>query len=327
MLTNLDLLRLSPNETMLAILQDSLKVGFAAKYLTFSAPVAGVGTETKVTVTVDKGKTPVEYWTAEDSFLFTYSRLDLSNEIGDLGLKVVTALPTTRHLLIRKLFAKSDIYFDTAEFIDGPVEIGDTSFAIEPVDSSVRWVGSTSIIVERRVDELSSAATVLDLYSAMAYNTDTVKQTGPAEIRLLNQFIIDNNLDIQLPINLDDFVFSNLTRLNAREDVVNTAITLTMVNQSRYKGSVVLRYRRLSLNKITNNLAVPVYDIGAMSTSGLGAQAADKIGIYLPFWDIVDDPLEYIGPGQHTTVTVSVNEDSMMYVGRLVVEWFNDTPR
>lgn len=321
MLNTLDLLRLSPEEALTAIIQERMNVGFEAKYFNITPPVSMGGTLTKVTLTIEKGEAPTLYWPYLDGYVFEYHRLDLANELGDLNLKLITALPITKNEAIRKLFEKSDLFFDSSEFVDGSLDITATSLTITAKPSSTRWVGQVTIEIERKIDTLSTSAQILVFNDLLQYNTDNLNYPDSAELRIVNAFVAANSLEIAQPFDLNDFEFSNVTKLSNRDDQPNTQVTLRMVNESRYKGSVVLSYRRLLLQKVSDYKNVLIYNRNPMSKVDLAFLAANQLNVVIVANDIVEGPIPYLMDGEVANVHITSDPLSLMYVGELTVEW------
>lgn len=321
MLNTLDLLRLSPKEALTAIIQERMNTGLEAKYFNVSPPVSLGGTLTKVNLSINKSEAPTLYWPYLDDYAFEYNRLDLANELGDLNLKLVTVLPTTKHEAIRKLFAKSDLFFDGAELFDGDINITDSSFVVAAKPTSSRWVGQVTIQLERKVDDLANFAPITVMGDLLEYDTADLKHPGSAELRLIHEFVTVNSLDIAQPFDVNDFEFTNVTKLSNRDDQPNTQVTLRMVNESRYKGSVVLSYRRLLLQKVSDYQNVLVYNRNPMSKVDLAVLAADQLNIELVAGDIIEGPIPYLMDGGFVDVSIFADLSSLMYVGELTVEW------
>lgn len=319
MLSTLDLLSLSPEEAMLAILQHEMKPGFDVAKLTIGPPISDGGTATHVLISIDKGKVPLEYWAFDEPFDFQYERLDLAGTFADLGLSVTSPLPTTRLALIETLFLKSGIFFDPSEFVDGEVTT-DTEFTIE-ADVSSRWVGSVNVSVVRKVDSLSDSVTVTNLYDALKYNTNISVQSGPGAVRLITALIAANNLELPTQVNLEDYEFSEVTELNQRDDISNTSVKITILNSDRYSGSVVVTFRRLNLSKISDYSNVVIYSRVEVSTISLGLKVADQLNIYMAAEDLLEDPLPYLTIDQQADVSIFAHGDSLLYISELTVEW------
>jgi hypothetical protein len=326
MSSTLDLLRLSPKEAIVSILQSKMTAGFDAAHLTYGPPIVNGVTGTVLFISVNKGTTPLKYWPFTEPFDFHYNRLDLESELGDLNLSVVSELPTTRLALIEKLFASSDIYFDSSEFVDGEVTAIDLNFPIVAISDSYRWVGEVNIGVKQKVEDLADCVTTFELFDAVQYNSADYVQGGSGQERVIQRFIAVNDLNLPAQVDLRDYELTEVTELNSRDDVVNTSVRLTMVNTSRYRGTVVLKYRRLNLAKISGYVNIEVYSRQAVSTITLGLHAANQLNIYMTPEELIEDPLPYITDMQHVDVSVFPRLDSMLYISELTVEWHKGAP-
>jgi hypothetical protein len=326
MISTLDLLRLSPIDALRKIVQDQLLPGGNIDTLTIGSVEATGETLTRVKVTVDKGTADLKYWKYSGSHDVLYNRLDLSAVFGDLGIVAETSLPTTRHAVIKRLFSKSDIFFDAAEFLDGDVLETDTTFRIDAVNSSTRWVGSVNVDLVRKVAALSDSVSVTEFYNALNYNTSREIYAASAKYYLVAKLIAENGLNIQLPFDENDFELTNIVKTSNLDDRVNTTATITILNSNVYSGSIVVAYRRLNLAKVSDFQNVTVNNTNVLTTYDLAVLAAAKLNIRLDYTDIIEGPVPYLMTGQFVDVSVFAAVDSPMYVSELTVEWHKIQP-
>lgn len=321
MLSTLELLRLTPEEGLRAIIQSSLKTGFDANHLRLGQPVGAGGTRTQIPLTIDKAAVPVEYWRYQGSVTFEYNRYDYATVFEPLNLELRVDMPATYDQLIGLLADKYGITFDAADYEPGIIRYGDGDLMhLTATPASLRWVGQVDLSVKPRIRALSDILTQTTL-DQLAYNTENEIFVGPAEQRLLNNLNSLNADNLYRPIELSEVSFAEPVMLSEADAPENARVRLSIGRSDLYSGEIDLVYRRLYLPRLTNYLPVNIRSTAVLTTVDLAQLVATQAGFYLNPDDVIEDALPYAAPGEERTVTLYFKPTSLAYYGELTVNW------
>jgi hypothetical protein len=318
MISTLDLLGLTPDEGLRAIIQTSLNPGFKAKYLEYGTPVALNGVRTSISLNINKSTVPVKYWKYGGVVDFQYDRLDLSEIFGDLGTVVRVQLPATYDQIVEALGEMYGIVFTAADYEPGTLEYGeDDVITLRATPASLRWVGSVQLIVKPKIRNLTEVIEKKALSQLSYLETAIVS----VESRLVDEINTLNANALYEAFKVEEVIFSEPAMLSEDDVPGNTKVEMTTTRNDLYKGQVELTYQRQYFPRLVNYYSVDISNANCQTTVELARLVADKIGIYLDESDIVETGLPMIETGEQATVTVYFKSSSLMYTGEMTVEW------
>lgn len=140
------LVQLTGLEALCKIVSQELELGYDVSYFDISPPLALNGTKTKVEITVDKQKSPVDYWAFVNSVPFVYDRLSFHNLFGLDPIEIKSYFPVFSTTIVKLIGERLGITFESADI---EVDIFNTPgrYSITAGIASYRWVGSFDIIL------------------------------------------------------------------------------------------------------------------------------------------------------------------------------------
>lgn len=314
-----ELLKLSPLAALETLIQASLKSGFNVRYLKIGPPVAQSGLTTAVTLSLDKQKTPVDYWVFDGEATFVYNRLDLATFFADLNTAFTVDFPLSVTELLLRLNKRFGIVFDTDDFDAQTIAYTD-HVTLQAGSLSKRWVGAFTVSLKQRIKSLLEVIQVKDL-DAMLYPVRGVDSTDTPQVRLLESINRLNKTSLARDIKPGEISFGKPVALTQDIDAVNTELTIAVTSSDLWNGSVTVQYIRRYLPKMSNYNPIVIKDAKVTTQRQLAVLAAAKQQFYLDPNDVIDGPLPTLAAGEVRTLTLSVVDTSMMYFGDLTVDF------
>ena len=148
----LALLSLTNTAALQQLVQDALIEGVSVDDLLIAVPVAGTGLEMTAKVYVDGDAYEKPDWPYFGNVDFSYTRLDLQNTFGTLGLWFKINVPFHTNQIAALLTQALDIHFDSDDFfheiINNDVDT-QFNFAFKAGVTSRRWKGQVNVQIRR----------------------------------------------------------------------------------------------------------------------------------------------------------------------------------
>jgi len=320
MLNTPQLLKLTPTAALWEIIQSCLSAGFKREYLTIGLPTEDSGLVTRIPLSLDKSKAPVEYWGHTGVVLFSYNRLDLETFFDGMDLEFYTKFPITVGYFVSMVADRYGIVFDSNDFGGGVItQESAKDFMLAAQAQSLRWVGQVKPTIRPLIRPISQVvlknrlATVADPVEGQV-DAPNVKTLAVAEINAINP-------TVDIPLLLEECTLENPVAVSGTADGTNTRITLRIVNSKTYSGSMNIYYRRRDIIKLTDFETVPVTTDTATTTADLMVIIAARFGFYLDPADVASNALPDMEVGETQTLVIAIKSASLLYVGSVTVDY------
>lgn len=321
MLNTPQLLKLTPTAALWEIIQSCLAAGFKREYLNIGQPTEDSGLVTRIPLSLNKSKSPIEYWGHAGEVLFSYNRLDLETFFTGLDMEFYTKFPITVGYFVSLINARYGIVFDSNDFGGGVItQENAKDFLLIAQPQSLRWFGQMKPIIRPLIRPISQVVlnnrltTVADPVEGQVDAPD-LKALVVAEINAINP-------TVDIPLLVEECTLENPVAVSGTADGTNTRITLRIVNSKTYSGSMNIYYRRRDIIKLTGFDTVDFESATAVTTADLLKEIADSFGFFFDPTDVVPATLPVLADGESATLVIPVKSSSMLYFGSVTVEFY-----
>lgn len=321
MLNTPQLLKLTPTAALWEIIQSCLAAGFKREYLNIGQPTEDSGLVTRIPLSLNKSKSPIEYWGHAGEVLFSYNRLDLEAFFTGMDMEFYTKFPITVGYFVSLVADRYGIVFDSNDFGGGVItQESAKDFMLSAQPQSLRWFGQMKPIIRPLIRPISQVVlknrltTVEDPVSGQV-DAPNLKALVVAEINAINP-------TVDIPLTVEECTLENPVAVSGTADGTNTRITLRIVNSKTYSGSMNIYYRRRDIIKLTGFDTVDFESATAVTTADLLKEIADSFGFYFDPTDVVPVTLPELADGDSATLVIPVKSGSMLYFGSVTVEFY-----
>lgn len=321
MLNTPQLLKLTPTAALWEIIQSCLAAGFKREYLNIGQPTGDSGLVTRIPLSLNKSKSPIEYWGHAGEVLFSYNRLDMETFFTGMDMEFYTKFPITVGYFVSLIADRYGIVFDSNDFGGGVItQESAKDFMLSAQPQSLRWFGQMKPTIRPLIRPISQVvlknrlATVADPVAGQVDAPD-LKALVVAEINAINP-------TVDTPLLIEEVTLENPVAVSGTADGTNTRMTLRIVNSKTYSGSMNIYYRRRDIIKLTGFDTVDFASTTAVTTADLLKEIADSFGFYFDPTDVVPATLPTLANGESATLVIPVKSGSMLYFGSVTVEFY-----
>lgn len=138
------LVQLTGLEALQKIVAQELKLGYDVSYLDISPPLALNGTKTRVAISVNKYKSPVDYWAFENSVSFVYDRLSFNDLFGTEPVVIKSHFPVFSSTIVKLLGEALGIKFESIDIVSTQYDRPGV-YTLQAGIGSYRWIGTFDV--------------------------------------------------------------------------------------------------------------------------------------------------------------------------------------
>lgn len=243
-----DYLKLTPWDALIEMVNQKYLVNLDSKATELLDFTPGVGTETSITLKIQRSNAQGNLLPNFDQRTFTYSRLDLasyfaSNPVNLTGFKV----PVSTYSIIKRITQLTGIQFDHNDFINEVIhdETVLANFELTAHPRSLRWVGEAALPIVATKSDLSDVI--------VNPNSDALKLPSGQSTKIQGQHLL-------MPF---DFTLyrNDMLALNVVDAVIPPARLVSIIN------------------KVTRNINNWVCD-GTPSAYNIAESIQDDLAVY-----------------------------------------------
>lgn len=304
------LLKMRPLDALRAQIAEMLKPPLLAQHLKIGPPVSLGGVSTKVTVSLDRAKAPVELWGRVGSYDFTYNREDLSTFTAGMSLKTSAQVPATTTEVLNGIFDAAGIPIVDGDLTDVTISaLGNVSFVANA--NSYRWIGSAAGSIDQLLYGIAELlmVTKYSIFFDAGYNSATLRS------RLANAINDINQSALPVPVTTAMFTVGVPVVNGPIADGDNTALTLTF--SAPYIGSTTVYYARRGFEdtfRFPINLSGP--QLGNLNT--LANLLTAQMGCTIVAADLAAATFPALKVGDTVQLPINFADTSLGYVGTIL---------